>query len=226
MNGRTQTKVLVTSGIMALSLILPITPPSYAAGSVNSSDVITKELKSAKPNQETGEKKSNDKVSIQQNDTQKDREKFVGPLRDFHREINRLFDQSFRDFGFSAFDFDQPFLQTSGGTLRPVTDLAASDKEYTITVEVPGAKKDDIKIKVANNVMTISGEKKQKKEEEQKDFYSQERYYGSFQRVLSLPQDADQDHIKADFNQGVLTVTMPRKDMPKPNVKEVEIHSS
>ncbi|MCW5214033.1 Hsp20/alpha crystallin family protein, partial [Desulfobulbus sp. US5] len=65
-----------------------------------------------------------------------------------------------------------------------------------------------------------------KKEEEEKDYYRQERFYGSFQRVLSLPEDADQDAIKATFNQGVLTVTMPRKDMPKPAVKEIEIHSS
>ncbi|MCI5137300.1 MAG: Hsp20/alpha crystallin family protein, partial [Candidatus Electrothrix sp. AR1] len=85
--------------------------------------------------------------------------------------------------------------------LKPMTDLAASDKEYTVTVEVPGAEKDDIKIEVVNNVMTIRGEKKQKKEEKEKDYYRQERFYGSFQRVLSLPEDADQETIKATFNQ-------------------------
>ena len=226
MNGRIQTKVLVFIGIAALDLILPITPPSYAAGSANSPNVITQELKSAKPSQETGEKKSSDKVPIQRNDTKEDQEKFAGPLRDFHREINRLFDQTFQDVGFPSFDFDRPFMHSAGNMLRPVTDLAASDKEYTLTVEVPGAEKDDIKIEVANNVMTIRGEKKQKKEEEKKDYYRQERFYGSFQRVLSLPEDADQEDIKATFKQGVLTVTMPRKDMPKPAVKEIEIHSS
>lgn len=225
MNDRMQTKVLVLTGIMAFNLFLPITPLSYAAGSANSPDVITKELKSTKPDQKI-EEKSGNKVPIQRNDDKKYRDEFAGPLRDFHRDINRLFDQTFRDFGFSSFDMDRPFMHTSGGGFRPMTDLAATDKEYTITVEVPGAEKDDVKIEVANNVMTISGEKKQKKEEEQKDFYRRERFYGSFQRVLSLPEDADQDHIKASFKQGVLTVTMPRKDMPKPDVKEIEIHSS
>lgn len=225
MNGRMQTKGLVFTGIIALHLILPITPMSYAASSADSPDVMTQKLKSSKPNQEAGEKSSNN-VPIQGNDSKKDQDELAGPLRDFHRNINRLFDQTFRDFGFSAFDMGRPFFQTSGGIFRPMTDLAANDKEYTITVEVPGAKKDDIKIEVANNVMTISGEKKQEKEEKQQDFYRQERYYGSFQRVLPLPQDADQDHIKADFNQGVLTVTMPRKDMPKPTVKEIEIQSN
>jgi HSP20 family protein len=107
-----------------------------------------------------------------------------------------------------------------------MTDLSANDKEYTVTVEVPGAEKDDIKIEVANNIMTIRGEKKQKKEEKEKDYYRQERFYGSFQRVFSLPKDADQTDIKATFKQGVLTVTMPRKKMPKSDVKEIEIHSS
>jgi len=225
MNGRMQTKVLVFTGIMALHLILPSTPLSYAAGSANSPDVITQKLKSSKPNQEAEEKSGNN-VPIQRKEDKENQDDFVGPLQDFHRDIDRLFDRTFRDFGFSSFAMDRPFWPAADGLFKPVTDLSASDKEYTITVEVPGAKKDDIRIEVANNVMTISGEKKQKKEEQEKDFYRQERYYGSFQRVLPLPQDADQDHIKADFNQGVLTVTMPRKDMPKPNVKEIEIHSS
>ncbi|WLE96263.1 MAG: Hsp20/alpha crystallin family protein [Candidatus Electrothrix communis] len=225
MNGRMQTKALIFTGITALHLILPITPLSYAAGAANSPDVITQELKSTKPSQETKEK-SGDKVPIQRNATKEERGDFAGPLRDFHREVNRLFDRTFHDFGFPSFNFDRPFMHSAGNMLRPVTDLAASDKEYTVTVEVPGAEKDDIKIEVANNVMTIRGEKKQKKEEEEKDYYRQERFYGSFQRVLSLPEDADQDAIKATFNQGVLTVTMPRKDMPKPAVKEIEIHSS
>jgi HSP20 family protein len=239
MEGRVKTKVLIITGITVLKLILPITPFSYAESSANTHNVITQELKSTKPNQETEEKKwtpwnwfrkeeerSDNKVPAQRHYAKEDQEEFAGPLRDFHREINRLFDQTFHDFGFSSFDFDRPLLHSTGGMLRPVTDLAASDKEYTATVEVPGAEKDDIKIEVANNVMTIRGEKKQKKKEEKKDYYRQERFYGSFQRMLSLPEDADQENIKATFNQGVLTVTIPRKDTPKPDVKEIEIHSN
>ncbi|MCI5149794.1 MAG: Hsp20/alpha crystallin family protein [Candidatus Electrothrix sp. MAN1_4] len=234
-----QTKIVVFTGIIALHLILPITPLSYAAESANSPDVINKELKSNKSDQKAEEKngspwnwfrkeeeKSGNKVPVQRKEDREDQNELASPLRDFHRDINRLFDQTFGEFGLSSFDMARPFLHISGAMFRPVTDLAANDKEYTITVEVPGAEQDDIKIEVANNVMTISGEKKQKKEEEQQDFYRQERYYGSFQRVLSLPEDADQDHIKANFNQGVLTVTMPRKDMPKPKVKEIEIQSN
>ena len=189
MKGRIKLMALVITGIAVLKIILPVTPVSYAASSTGSPDVITQELQSTTSKQETEEKKwspwnwfrkeeekSGDTVPIQRNDGKEDQDELAGPLRDFHREVNRLFDQTFRDFGFSSFNINRPFFHISGGMFRPVTDLAANDKEYTITVEVPGAEKDDIKIEVANNVMTISGEKKQKKEEEQKDFYRQERY--------------------------------------------------
>ncbi|MCI5136492.1 MAG: Hsp20/alpha crystallin family protein [Candidatus Electrothrix sp. AW2] len=213
-------------------------PSSSVASAANGADVITHELKKAPSNQATEEKKStswnwfkkeeesDNNVPVQRQKTKKEQQEFAGPLQDFHREINRLFDQTFRNFGFSSFDINRPFLPSVGNMLRPMTDLSANDKEYTVTVEVPGAEKDDIKIEVANNIMTIRGEKKQKKEEKEKDYYRQERFYGSFQRVFSLPKDADQTDIKATFKQGVLTVTMPRKKMPKSDVKKIEIHSS
>ncbi|MCI5142415.1 MAG: Hsp20/alpha crystallin family protein [Candidatus Electrothrix sp. ATG1] len=196
MKSRFETKLLIFVGITALNVgLLAVGPLSYAVTSENSPDVITEELRDA------------------------------APLRDFHREIDRLFDRTFRDFDFSSFKLDRPLLFTADRMFRPVTDLSSSDKEYTVTVEIPGAEKEDIKIEVSNNVMTIRGEKKQKKEEENKNHHQQERFYGSFQRVLSLPKDADQNNIKANFRQGVLTVTMPRKAMPKPDIQEIPISS-
>lgn len=237
MKGQFAPKILFVTGITML-VTLPIMPSSSVASAANGADVITHELKKAPSNQATEEKKStswnwfkkeeesDNNVPVQRQKTKKEQQEFAGPLQDFHREINRLFDQTFRNFGFSSFDINRPFLPSVGNMLRPMTDLSANDKEYTVTVEVPGAEKDDIKIEVANNIMTIRGEKKQKKEEKEKDYYRQERFYGSFQRVFSLPKDADQTDIKATFKQGVLTVTMPRKKMPKSDVKKIEIHSS
>ncbi len=237
MKGQFAPKILFVTGITML-VTLPIMPSSSVASAANGADVITHELKKAPSNQATEEKKStswnwfkkeeesDNNVPVQRQKTKKEQQEFAGPLQDFHREINRLFEQTFRNFRFSSFDIDRPFLPSVGNMLRPMTDLSANDKEYTVTVEVPGAEKDDIKIEVANNIMTIRGEKKQKKEEKEKDYYRQERFYGSFQRVFSLPKDADQTDIKATFKQGVLTVTMPRKKMPKSDVKEIEIHSS
>lgn len=148
------------------------------------------------------------------------------PIVQLHREVDRLFENAFRGFGLSPFrsDFFTPF--TASGLLKPQVDIGANDKEYSITVEVPGVDKEDVKVEIANNTMTIRGEKKQKKEEKEKNFYRVERSYGSFQRVLSLPEDADQIDIKATFKNGVLTVTMPRKTLPETDVKQIEINST
>ena len=81
----------------------------------------------------------------------------------------------------------------------------------------------DVKVEVSNNTMTIKGEKKQKKEEKGKNYYRVERSYGSFQRVLSLPEDANQEDIKASFKNGILTIRMPRKALPKSDVKQIEV---
>ena len=101
--------------------------------------------------------------------------------------------------------------------------IGATDKEYSITVEVPGVNEEDVKVEISDNTMSIHGEKKQEKEKKDKNFYKVERSYGSFQRVLSLPEDADHDDIKATFNKGVLTIKVPRKALPKSDVKQIKI---
>jgi HSP20 family protein len=148
------------------------------------------------------------------------------PIAQLHREVDRLFENVFRGFGLSPFrsDFFTPL--TTSGLLKPQVDIGASDKEYSITIEVPGVDKEDVKVEIANNTMTIRGEKKQEKEEKNKNYYCVERSYGSFQRVLSLPEDADQKDIKATFKNGVLTVKMTRKALPKTDVKQIEINNS
>lgn len=145
------------------------------------------------------------------------------PVVELRREMDRLFENAFRGFGPSAFrsEFFTPL--TASGLLMPQVDIGASDKEYTITVEVPGVDEKDVKIEIANNTMTVRGEKKQEKEEKNKNYYRVERSYGSFQRLLSLPEDVNQEDIKATFKNGVLTIKMPRKTLPKSNVKQIEI---
>lgn len=145
------------------------------------------------------------------------------PIVQLRREIDGLFENAFRGYGIAPFrsDFFTPLA--ADGLLKPQVDIGATNKEYTITVEVPGVSEKDVNVEITGNIMTIRGEKKQEKEEKDKNYYRVERSYGSFQRVLSLPEDADQDDVKATFNKGVLTVKMPRKAMPKPDVKQIEI---
>ncbi len=150
----------------------------------------------------------------------------VHPLRQFHEEIDRFFDQAFRGFGLSPFGVDRPaWPHLTEGMFKPSLDLGASDKAYTITVEIPGVDEKDVTLEIVNDTLTIRGEKQHEKEEKEKNYYRMERSYGAFQRVLSLPQDADQDGVKAVFKKGVLTVTLPRKALPKSDVKQIEVQS-
>jgi len=109
------------------------------------------------------------------------------------------------------------------GIFKPTLDLGASDKEYTISVELPGVDENDVKLEVMDDTLTIRGEKRQEKEEKERNYYRIERSYGSFQRMLSLPEDADQENIKAVFKKGVLTVTLPRKALPKSEARQIPV---
>ncbi len=149
------------------------------------------------------------------------------PLMHLHSEIDKLFDSAFRGFGFPSLLRERSWSPRFGtDLLKPTLDLAATDKEYTISVELPGVAASEAKLEVVNDTLRISGEKKQEQEEKDKDFYRMERSYGSFQRVLSLPEDADQEHIKAVFKNGVMTITLPRKSLPQSEVRQIEVKTS
>ena len=146
------------------------------------------------------------------------------PMLQIHRDIDHLFDQFFRGWGLPQRGSFGNFADFNAGVLlKPKVDLSAADREYLLTVEIPGVAEKDVSVDISNNTMTIKGEKKQEKEDKDKNYYRIERSYGCFQRVLSLPEDVDQDAIKAAFKDGVLTITMPRKALPAGEVKKVEI---
>lgn len=148
------------------------------------------------------------------------------PVAQLQRSLDRLFGHTghrLGDFGLSFDGFDPLFPLADSSRMKPKVDIGATDSEYTITAEIPGIRKDDIKVELDNDTLTIRGEKKQEKEEKKKDFYRIERSYGSFQRILNLPADADQEKIESSFKNGVLTIKMPRKQIPESQVKQIEI---
>lgn len=148
-------------------------------------------------------------------------------LQNFHREFDRLFDQAFRGFGLAPSWFDGVIWpRMTDGMLKPTLDLSATDQEYIIALEIPGVDEKDVKLEIANDTLTIRGEKRQDKEEKNKNYYRVERSYGSFQRVLSLPEDADQEGVKAHFKRGVLTISMPRKAQVQTDIKKIDIQSA
>jgi HSP20 family protein len=150
----------------------------------------------------------------------------VSPIAQLHDEMDRVFDSMLQNFAWPSHFSRFPSMGFNGGAalLRPQVDVSSSDDMHTIKVEVPGVKQEDINLEVANGTLTISGEKKQESEEKHKHYYHMERSYGSFQRVLSLPEDVDESAIKASFANGVLTIDLPRKGLPKAEVKQIAIN--
>lgn len=122
------------------------------------------------------------------------------PAVSFRREMDRFFNDLFRSPTFSRFgDY--------GVTAEwPKLDVKDSDKEFLVVVEVPGLKQEDVKLFVENGMLLISGEKKGDKEE----FGYSERFFGRFERQIPLPFSVDDEHCKAEFEDGLLTIHLPK----------------
>jgi len=149
------------------------------------------------------------------------------PILQLHNEIDRIFGNSLRSFP-SIFDNGMSWPELSSVALSPSLDIKDNDKNYLINIEIPGVAKEDVDIRVDGNRLTISGEKKQEKKEEKENYHCIERRYGSFERVLTLPKDANSDNIDAKFKDGVLTVTIQRKaisEVPKEG-KKIEVKAA
>ncbi len=136
----------------------------------------------------------------------------MGDLFDLRKEIDTMFDNRF---------FGGMLQRFSDQSWAPVMDIVESEKDFTVKVELPGMKKEDIKINIENNILSIEGERKTESEEKGKTFHRIERSYGQFYRAVSLPKHVDDAKIKAEFNDGLLTITLPKAETAK--TKAIEI---
>jgi HSP20 family protein len=105
----------------------------------------------------------------------------------------------------------------------PVIDVVEHDGKIEVKAELPGMKKDDIKVTVKDNMLSVSGERKQEKETKEKTFHRIERSYGKFSRTITLPTAVDADRIKATYKDGILNITLPKPESIKPKQIDVEI---
>lgn len=105
----------------------------------------------------------------------------------------------------------------------PLVDITEDDKEYVVKAEIPEMKKEDIKINVHDDVLTVSGERKYEKEEKGKKFHRIERAYGSFMRSFTLPEDADGAKVSAEYKDGMLKVHLPKCEQAKKKAIEVKV---
>jgi HSP20 family protein len=122
------------------------------------------------------------------------------PLSDF---VDHFFDRS----------LFRPWNTEGNGLSRawaPAVDLRQSDTDFSIVVDLPGLKKDDINLTVENDTLTLSGERKFENEENSQAYSLVERAYGKFSRTFSLPSNVDTEAVKAEFHEGVLTVAIPK----------------
>lgn len=105
----------------------------------------------------------------------------------------------------------------------PQADAAASLDAYHIELELPGVDESDIEVSLTDQVLSIRGEKKFEHQEKPREYFFSERAYGAFHRSFRLPPDADADGIAADFHQGVLTLTVPKRTTEEPASTRIEV---
>ncbi|MBN8522693.1 MAG: Hsp20/alpha crystallin family protein [Rickettsiaceae bacterium] len=136
-------------------------------------------------------------------------------------ESIRTRDSIFDDLFNELYSLPTSFLSKSGMDLSPRIDISETDNEYKIEAELPGINQKEIDVKIDNNILTIKGKKEDIKEEKEKNYHLRERYYGAFQRSISLPNNIEPEKIKASFENGVLNISVPKSDKRTP--KKIEI---
>ena len=144
------------------------------------------------------------------------------PLQEIEEAQNRL---STFFGGIPTFPIRFP---KNGGSFKladwsPLVDITEDDHEYLFKADLPEMKKDDVKVTIENGILYISGERRAEKEEKKKKFHRLERFFGTFERRFTVPEDADPTKIVAEFRDGVLQVHLPKRLMPKPKTVEVKV---
>jgi HSP20 family protein len=146
------------------------------------------------------------------------REEDVNPFLALHREVNRLFDDAFRAFDLAPFASDRSFGPLAGW---PTIEVSETEKEVKVTAELPGMNERDVQIELVNNVLSIRGEKKTETEDKNRLF--SERYYGRFERRIPV-DEVEAEKVSASFENGMLTVTLPKPAVSQAKAKRIAIN--
>ena len=105
----------------------------------------------------------------------------------------------------------------------PAVDIEEHEDQYTVSMELPGMKKEDIQINYTDGILTVSGEKKEEKEDKNRNYHCYERRFGKFERSFRIHSDIKSDKIDASFNNGILNVVLPKSETAKPKQIEVKV---
>ncbi len=140
----------------------------------------------------------------------------VPELNTSQRQMNRLFDNFFSLTPWEH--IDQPLKAWS-----PLVDIREDDDAYFVHAELPGIKKEDVKITMNNNTLTLRGEKKHEFEKKDSNYHHFERSYGNFERTFTLPSTVKIDKIDATYTDGILTIVLPKTEDAKPREIQVKV---
>jgi HSP20 family protein len=138
-------------------------------------------------------------------------------MQDRINRMNRLFRESYSPEG------PEEALTTTG--FAPLVDIYEDEHHITLKIEVPGIDEKDIDVRIENSTLTVHGERKIEKEEKEENYRRVERQYGSFTRTFTLPQTVDTEHVSANYEKGVLKITLPKKAEAKPKQIKVNVGS-
>lgn len=139
------------------------------------------------------------------------------PVREFmtlRDAMDRLFDDA----------FTRPITNMSGGYAGPAIDLYQDANEVVVKASLPGLKPDDVQISVVGDVLTLRGEFKEESEKKEATYHIREHRQGSFERSIRLPTTVQTDKAHADFENGVLTVALPKAEEVKPRTISIKPH--
>ncbi|MDB2414213.1 Hsp20/alpha crystallin family protein [Rickettsiales bacterium] len=142
------------------------------------------------------------------------------PFTSLNQEINQVFDDFFNGF---QNELPTSSLWAGNNLLTLPVDVIENDKSFKIEAELPGLKQEDVDVTINDNYLTIKAEKKASKEDKEDNYVRRERFYGSYQRTISLPETANADKAKASFKKGVLWVEIPKKEEAVKSSRKVEI---
>ncbi|MDP4236192.1 MAG: Hsp20/alpha crystallin family protein [Bacteroidota bacterium] len=132
----------------------------------------------------------------------------------FPKYMRSFFDDLSRDFDGS---------QTPSGYV-PRVDISEDSANIYVHAELPGMSKEDVKVTIAEGILTLRGEKKHEEKKEDKNYFRIERRYGEFVRQFTLPDNVKEDSVRANFTNGVLEITIPKSEPEKPKEREVPIN--
>ncbi|WP_121551317.1 Hsp20/alpha crystallin family protein [Mesotoga sp. BH458_6_3_2_1] len=136
------------------------------------------------------------------------------PFEEIQREMDRLFNDAFKGLNSQS---------RESSMFSPEVDIYERDNSVFIEMDIPGIKKDELEIKVEEDVLSIKGEKKLEREEKERDYHRYERYSGAFQRIFRLPEYVNSDDVKAKYEDGVLKLELPKKEEVKKEAIQVKI---